>query len=241
MRPFGLVSSGSLIFSSIGDAGPSDGARIFTFANWSIVAFIVTIAVLVLGNNTEIPISVFSAIGDRVVRREDAMIQWWYGHNAVGFFLKRAFWASLLLRAQARRAADLFLSLRWCILGADLLYIWAGPHHLHYTALARWAQTLGMVFSVKLGCLLGHDQRPHEAIRRLGKMRTDPVLRNVVRSPSRMSTFEGPLMSVKAVNSLSHYTDWDRPCAFGISAGSASVSFGALYCLIVDLEQELTR
>ena len=209
-------------------------------ANWFYLAFIVTIAVLVLGNNTEIPISVFSSQSVIVWSGvQDAMIQWWYGHNAVGFFLTAGF-LGIVYYFVPKRAERPIYSYRLSIVhfwALIFLYIWAGPHHLHYTALPDWAQTLGMVFSVMLwmpswGGMINGLMTLSGA---WDKLRTDPVLRMMVVSVAfyGMSTFEGPLMSVKAVNSLSHYTDWGIGHVHSGSLGWVGfVSFGALYCLI---------
>ena len=209
-------------------------------ANWFYLAFIVTVAVLVLGNNSEIPISVFSPQSVIVWSGvQDAMIQWWYAHNAVGFFLTAGF-LGIVYYFIPKRAERPIYSYRLSIVhfwALIFLYIWAGPHHLHYTALPDWAQTLGMVFSVVLwmpswGGMINGLMTLSGA---WDKLRTDPVLRMLVVSVAfyGMSTFEGPLMSVKAVNSLSHYTDWGIGHVHSGSLGWVGfVSFGALYCLI---------
>ena len=209
-------------------------------ANWFYLAFIVTIAVLVLGNNTELPVSIFGSKSYPLWSGvQDAMIQWWYGHNAVGFFLTAGF-LGIVYYFVPKRAERPIYSYRLSIVhfwALIFLYIWAGPHHLHYTALPDWAQTLGMVFSVMLwmpswGGMINGLMTLSGA---WDKLRTDPVLRMMVVSVAfyGMSTFEGPLMSVKAVNSLSHYTDWGIGHVHSGSLGWVGfVSFGALYCLI---------
>jgi cytochrome c oxidase cbb3-type subunit 1 len=209
-------------------------------ANWFFLAFIVTVAVLVLGNNTEIPISIFSPKSVIVWSGvQDAMIQWWYGHNAVGFFLTAGF-LGIMYYFVPKRAERPIYSYRLSIVhfwALIFLYIWAGPHHLHYTALPDWAQTLGMTFSIMLwmpswGGMINGLMTLSGAWDRL---RTDPVLRMMVVSVAfyGMSTFEGPLMSIKAVNALSHYTDWGIGHVHSGSLGWVGfVSFGALYCLI---------
>jgi cytochrome c oxidase cbb3-type subunit I len=209
-------------------------------ANWFYLAFILTVAVLVLGNNSEIPISIFSSKSVIVWSGvQDAMIQWWYGHNAVGFFLTAGF-LGIMYYFVPKRAERPIYSYRLSIVhfwALIFLYIWAGPHHLHYTALPDWAQTLGMVFSVMLwmpswGGMINGLMTLSGA---WDKLRTDPVLRMMVVSVAfyGMSTFEGPLMSVKAVNALSHYTDWGIGHVHSGSLGWVGfVSFGALYCLI---------
>ena len=209
-------------------------------ANWFFLAFIVTVAVLVLGNNVEIPVSIYSAQSVIVwAGVQDAMIQWWYAHNAVGFFLTAGF-LGIMYYFIPKRANRPIYSYRLSIVhfwSLIFLYIWAGPHHLHYTALPDWAQTLGMVFSVVLwmpswGGMINGIMSLSGA---WDKLRTDPVLRMLVVSVAfyGMSTFEGPLMSVKAVNALSHYTDWGIGHVHSGSLGWVGfVSFGALYCLI---------
>jgi cytochrome c oxidase cbb3-type subunit I len=198
-------------------------------ANWFYLAFILTIAVLHLGNNAAIPVSVYSPKSYIVWSGvQDAMVQWWYGHNAVGFFLTAGFLA-IMYYFIPKRAERPIYSYRLSIIhfwALIFLYIWAGPHHLHYTALPDWAQTLGMTFSIMLWMPSwgGWD-----------KLRTDPVLRMLVVSVAfyGMATFEGPLMSVKAVNSLSHYTDWTIGHVHSGALGWVGyVSFGAIYCLV---------
>jgi cytochrome c oxidase cbb3-type subunit 1 len=209
-------------------------------ANWFYLAFIVTIAVLVLGNNASIPVSIFSSKSYILWSGvQDAMIQWWYGHNAVGFFLTAGFLA-IMYYFIPKRANRPIYSYRLSIVhfwALIFLYIWAGPHHLHYTALPDWAQTLGMTFSIMLwmpswGGMINGLMTLSGA---WDKLRTDPVLRMLVVSVAfyGMSTFEGPLMSIKMVNSLSHYTDWGIGHVHSGSLGWVGfVSFGALYCLV---------
>ena len=209
-------------------------------ANWFYLAFIVTIAVLVLGNNTEIPVSLFSPKSYPVWSGvQDAMIQWWYGHNAVGFFLTAGFLA-IMYYFVPKRAERPVYSYRLSIVhfwALIFLYIWAGPHHLHYTALPDWAQTLGMTFSIMLwmpswGGMINGLMTLSGA---WDKLRTDPVLRMMVVSIAfyGMATFEGPMMAIKEINALSHYTDWGIGHVHSGSLGwVAFVSFGALYCLI---------
>ena len=209
-------------------------------ANWFYLAFIVTIAVLHLGNNTEVPISLFSSKSYPVWSGvQDAMVQWWYGHNAVGFFLTAGFLA-IMYYFVPKRAERPIYSYRLSIVhfwALIFLYIWAGPHHLHYTALPDWAQTLGMTFSIMLwmpswGGMINGLMTLSGA---WDKLRTDPVLRMLVVSVAfyGMSTFEGPMMSIKIVNSLSHYTDWTIGHVHSGALGWVGfVSFGALYCLV---------
>ncbi|HKS64127.1 MAG TPA: cytochrome-c oxidase, cbb3-type subunit I, partial [Xanthobacteraceae bacterium] len=209
-------------------------------ANWFYLAFILTIAVLHLGNNAAIPVSVFSPKSYIVwAGVQDAMVQWWYGHNAVGFFLTAGFLA-IMYYFIPKRAERPVYSYRLSIIhfwALIFLYIWAGPHHLHYTALPDWAQTLGMTFSIILwmpswGGMINGLMSLSGA---WDKLRTDPVLRMMVVSVAfyGMATFEGPLMSVKAVNSLSHYTDWTIGHVHSGALGWVGyVSFGAIYCLV---------
>jgi cytochrome c oxidase cbb3-type subunit 1 len=209
-------------------------------ANWFYLAFILTIAVLHLGNNAALPLSLFSPKSYIVWSGvQDAMVQWWYGHNAVGFFLTAGFLAIMYYFIPKRCERPVY-SYRLSIIhfwALIFLYIWAGPHHLHYTALPDWAQTLGMTFSVMLwmpswGGMINGIMTLSGA---WDKLRTDPVLRMMVVSVAfyGMATFEGPLMSVKAVNSLSHYTDWTIGHVHSGALGWVGyISFGAIYCLI---------
>src|SRR6266568_2341879 len=209
-------------------------------ANWFYLAFIVTIAPLHLGNNPALPVSFFgskSYIAWGGV--QDAMFQWWYGHNAVGFFLTAGFIA-IMYYFIPKRAERPIYSYRLSIIhfwALIFLYIWAGPHHLHYTALPDWAQTLGMTFSIMLwmpswGGMINGLMTLSGA---WDKLRTDPVLRMLVVSVAfyGMATFEGPMMSIKVVNSLSHYTDWTIGHVHSGALGWVGfVSFGAIYCLV---------
>jgi cytochrome c oxidase cbb3-type subunit I len=209
-------------------------------ANWFYLAFIVTIALLHVGNNLALPVSFFGAKSySAYTGVQDAMTQWWYGHNAVGFFLTAGF-LGLMYYFVPKRAERPVYSYRLSIVhfwALIFLYIWAGPHHLHYTALPDWAQTLGMAFSVMLwmpswGGMINGIMTLSGA---WDKLRTDPVLRFLVTSVAfyGMSTFEGPLMSIKAVNSLSHYTDWTIGHVHSGALGwVAFISFGALYHLV---------
>ena len=209
-------------------------------ANWFFLAFIVTVAVLHLGNNLSLPVSwtgaksysLFSGV-------QDAMVQWWYGHNAVGFFLTAGF-LGIMYYFVPKRAQRPVYSYRLSIVhfwALIFLYIWAGPHHLHYTALPDWAQTLGMTFSIMLwmpswGGMINGVMTLSGA---WDKLRTDPVLRFMVAAVGfyGMSTFEGPVMSIKAVNALSHYTDWTIGHVHSGTLGwVAFVSFGAIYHLV---------
>jgi len=212
-------------------------------ANWFYLAFIVTIAMLHIVNNLAVPVSFFGTKSYSLFAGvQDALTQWWYGHNAVGFFLTAGFLAIMyyFVPKQAERpiySYRLSIIHFWALI---FLYIWAGPHHLHYTALPDWAQTLGMVFSVMLwmpswGGMINGLMTLSGA---WDKLRTDPVLRFLVASVGfyGMSTFEGPVMSVKEVNSLSHYTDWTVGHVHSGALGwVAFVSFGALYFLVPKL------
>ena len=209
-------------------------------ANWFLLAFIITIAMLHLGNNASIPLSPFGSKSYIVWSGvQDAMIQWWYGHNAVGFFLTAGF-LGMMYYFIPKRAQRPVYSYRLSIVhfwSLVFLYIWAGPHHLHYTALPDWAQTLGMTFSVMLwmpswGGMINGLMTLAGAWDRL---RTDPCLRFLVTSVAfyGMSTFEGPVMSIKAVNGLSHYTDWTVGHVHSGALGwVAFIVFGALYHLV---------
>ena len=212
-------------------------------ANWFFLAFIITIAMLHLVNNAAVPVS-FTGAKSYIVWAgvQDAMTQWWYGHNAVGFFLTAGFLGIMyyFIPKQAERPVYSYrLSVIhfWAI---TFLYIWAGPHHLHYTALPDWTQTLGMTFSIMLwmpswGGMINGIMTLSGA---WDKLRTDPVLRFLVASVGfyGMSTFEGPVMSIKSVNSLSHYTDWTIGHVHSGALGwNAFVSFGALYFLVPKL------
>ncbi|MGP1394701.1 MAG: cytochrome-c oxidase, cbb3-type subunit I [Inquilinaceae bacterium] len=209
-------------------------------ANWFYLAFIVTIAVLHIVNNLAVPVSFFGTKSYSAFSGvQDALTQWWYGHNAVGFFLTAGFLGIMyyFVPKQAERPVYSYrLSIVhfWSLI---FLYIWAGPHHLHYTALPDWAQTLGMTFSVMLwmpswGGMINGLMTLSGAWH---KLRTDPVLRFLVVSVAfyGMSTFEGPLMSVRQVNALSHYTDWTVGHVHSGALGwVAFVSFGAVYFLV---------
>ena len=212
-------------------------------ANWFYLAFIVTVAVLHLVNNAAVPVSLFGAKSYGLWSGvQDALTQWWYGHNAVGFFLTAGF-LGIMYYFVPKQAGRPVYSYRLSIVhfwSLIFLYIWAGPHHLHYTALPDWAQTLGMTFSVILwmpswGGMINGLMTLSGAWH---KLRTDPVLKLLVTSIAfyGMSTFEGPVMSIKAVNSLSHYTDWTIGHVHSGALGwVAFVTFGALYFLVPKL------
>ncbi len=209
-------------------------------ANWFFLAFIVTVAMLHVVNNVAMPVTWLASKSYIAYSGvQDAMTQWWYGHNAVGFFLTAGFLGMMyyFVPKQANRPVYSYrLSIIhfWALI---FLYIWAGPHHLHYTALPDWAQTLGMTFSIMLwmpswGGMINGLMTLNGA---WDKLRTDPVLRMFVISVAfyGMSTFEGPLMSIKAVNALSHYTDWTIGHVHSGALGwNAMISFAALYFLV---------
>jgi cytochrome c oxidase cbb3-type subunit 1 len=212
-------------------------------ANWFLLSFIVTVAMLHLVNNLQIPVSFFGSSSVVVMSGvQNAMTQWWYGHNAVGFFLTAGFLGMMyyFIPKQAERPVysyKLSIIHFWALI---FLYIWAGPHHLHYTALPDWASTLGMVFSVVLwmpswGGMINGLMTLSGA---WDKLRTDPVLRMMVTSVAfyGMSTFEGPMMSIRAVNSLSHYTDWTIGHVHSGALGwNGMITFGMLYYLFPKL------
>ena len=207
-------------------------------ANWFYGAFIITVAILHIFNSAVVPITLFKSYS-AYAGVQDAMIQWWYGHNAVGFFLTAGFLGMMyyFVPKQANRPVYSYrLSVVhfWALI---FTYIWAGPHHLHYTALPDWAQSLGMVMSLILlapswGGMINGIMTLSGAWE---KLRTDPVLRLMVVSISfyGMSTFEGPMMAIKTVNAQSHYTDWTIGHVHSGALGwVALISMGSLYYLI---------
>lgn len=212
-------------------------------ANWFYLAFIITVAVLHIGNNMVIPTGLMSVKSYSVFAGvQSAMIQWWYGHNAVGFFLTAGF-LGMMYYFVPKRAERPVYSYRLSILhfwSLIFIYIWAGPHHLHYTSLPDWAQTLGMTFSIMLwmpswGGMINGMMTLSGAWH---KLREDPVLRFMIIALAfyGMSTFEGPLMSIKAVNSLSHYTDWTIGHVHSGALGWVGfITFGALYYMVPKL------
>ena len=207
-------------------------------ANWFYGAFIITVAVLHIVNSMVIPVSLtksYSVYPGAI----DAMVQWWYGHNAVGFFLTAGFLGMMyyFVPKQAERPVysyKLSIVHFWALIAT---YMWAGPHHLHYTALPDWTQSLGMVLSLILlapswGGMINGIMTLSGAWH---KLRTDPILRFLIVSLSfyGMSTFEGPMMAIKTVNALSHYTDWTIGHVHSGALGwVAMVSIGAIYFLI---------
>jgi cytochrome c oxidase cbb3-type subunit I len=210
-------------------------------ANWFFAAYIITIAVLHIVNNLAIPVSLTKSYGiySGVV---DAMVEWWYGHNAVGFFLTAAF-LGMMYYFVPKQAGRPIYSYRlsivhfWALIS---IYMWAGPHHLHYTSLPDWAQSLGMVFSVILlapswGGMINGIMTLSGAWH---KLRTDPILKFLIVSLSfyGMSTFEGPMMSIKTVNALSHNTDWTIGHVHSGALGwVAFMTIGSMYSLIPKL------
>ncbi|MEA2093497.1 MAG: cytochrome-c oxidase, cbb3-type subunit I [Pseudomonadota bacterium] len=210
-------------------------------ANWFYGAFILTIAVLHVVNSAAIPVSLtksYSVYPGAI----DAMVQWWYGHNAVGFFLTAGF-LGMMYYFVPKQAGRPVYSYRlsvvhfWALIST---YMWAGPHHLHYTALPVWAQSVGMVFSLILlapswGGMINGIMTLSGAWH---KLRTDPILKFLIVSLSfyGMSTFEGPMMSIKTVNALSHYTDWTIGHVHSGALGwVAMISIGSVYFLIPKL------
>jgi cytochrome c oxidase cbb3-type subunit 1 len=209
-------------------------------ANWFYLSFIITIAMLHIVNNLAIPVSI---VGSKsyiaFAGVQDALTQWWYGHNAVAFFLTVPFLAMMYYFVPKQAERPIY-SYRLSILhfwSLIFLYIWAGPHHLHYTALPDWAQTLGMVFSVVLwmpswGGMINGLMTLNGA---WDKIRTDPIIRMMVMALAfyGMATFEGPMLSIKAVNSLSHYTDWTIGHVHAGALGwNGMIIFASVYYLV---------
>ena len=207
-------------------------------ANWFFGAFIIAVALLHIVNSMEMPItltksySMYSGV-------QDAMIQWWYGHNAVGFFLTAGF-LGMMYYFVPKQAGRPVYSYRLSVVHFWALiftYMWAGPHHLHYTALPDWTQSVGMIFSLILlapswGGMINGIMTLSGAWH---KLRDDPVLKFLITSLSfyGMSTFEGPMMSIKTVNALSHYTDWTVGHVHSGALGwVAMVSIGSIYYLL---------
>lgn len=209
-------------------------------ANWYFLAFILVVAVLHIVNNLAMPVSfvgyksysAFSGV-------QDAMTQWWYGHNAVAFFLTAGF-LGMLYYYLPKRAGRPIYSYRMSIIsfwGITFLYMWVGSHHLHYTALPHWVQTLGMTFSIMLivpswgsaaNALLTLNGAWH-------KVRTDATLRFMMVAAVfyGLSTFEGSFMAIRPVNSLSHYTDWTIGHVHSGALGwVALIIFGSFYSLV---------
>ena len=207
-------------------------------ANWFYGAFILAVALLHIVNSMEIPVTLtksYSVYAGAI----DAMVQWWYGHNAVGFFLTAAFLGMMYYFVPKQAGRPVF-SYRLSVVHFWALfftYMWAGPHHLHYTALPDWTQSVGMVFSLILlaPCWGGMINGIMTLSGAWHKLRTDPVLKFLVVSLSfyGMSTFEGPMMSIKTVNALSHYTDWTVGHVHSGALGWVGfISIGSIYYLL---------
>jgi cytochrome c oxidase cbb3-type subunit 1 len=207
-------------------------------ANWFFGAFILTIAMLHVVNSAAVPVSIMKSYS-AYAGVQDAMVQWWYGHNAVGFFLTAGFLGIMyyFIPKQAERPVYSYRLSVVHFWALSFTYIWAGPHHLHYTALPDWTQSLGMVFSLILlapswGGMINGIMTLSGAWE---KLRSDPILKFLVVSVSfyGMSTFEGPMMAIKTVNALSHYTDWTIGHVHSGALGwVAMISIGAMYHLI---------
>ncbi len=207
-------------------------------ANWFFAAYILTVAILHIFNNLALPVSATKSYGI-YTGAVDAMVQWWYGHNAVGFFLTAGFLGMMyyFVPKQAQRPVYSYrLSVVhfWALIS---IYMWAGPHHLQYTALPDWAQSLGMVFSLILlapswGGMINGMMTLNGA---WDKLRTDPILKFMIVALSfyGMSTFEGPMMSIKTVNALSHYTDWTVGHVHAGALGwVAMITIGCIYSVL---------
>jgi cytochrome c oxidase cbb3-type subunit 1 len=207
-------------------------------ANWFFGAFIIAVALLHIVNSAAMPVSLWKSYS-AYAGVQDAMVQWWYGHNAVGFFLTAGFLGMMYyyIPKQAERPVYSYrLSIVhfWALI---FTYMWAGPHHLHYTALPDWAQSIGMIFSLVLlapswGGMINGVMTLSGAWH---KLRDDPILKFLIVALSfyGMSTFEGPMMSIKTVNALSHYTDWTIGHVHSGALGWVGfISMGSLYYLI---------
>ena len=210
-------------------------------ANWFFGAFILTVALLHIVNSAAIPVS-FMKSYSAYAGVQDAMVQWWYGHNAVGFFLTAGF-LGMMYYFIPKQAGRPIYSYRLSIVHFWALiftYMWAGPHHLHYTALPDWTQSLGMLFSLILlapswGGMINGIMTLSGAWH---KLRSDPILKFLIVSLSfyGMSTFEGPMMAIKTVNALSHYTDWTVGHVHSGALGWVGlVAMGSIYFLIPKL------
>lgn len=207
-------------------------------ANWFFGAYIITIALLHIVNSMAFPVTLTKSYS-MYAGVHDAMVQWWYGHNAVGFFLTTAF-LGMMYYFVPKQAGRPIYSYRLSIVhfwALNFIYMWAGPHHLLYTALPDWTQSLGMLFSLMLiapswGGMINGIMTLSGAWH---KLRTDPILKFLITALSfyGMSTFEGPMMSVKTVNALSHYTEWTIGHVHSGALGWVSmITIGSLYYLI---------
>jgi cytochrome c oxidase cbb3-type subunit 1 len=212
-------------------------------ANWFFGGFILTVAVLHLVNSAAVPVFAAGILTPKSYSAyagvQDAMIQWWYGHNAVGFFLTAGF-LGMMYYFVPKQAGRPVYSYRLSVVHFWALiftYMWAGPHHLHYTALPDWTQSVGMIFSLILlapswGGMINGIMTLSGAWH---KLRDDPILKFMITSLSfyGMSTFEGPMMSIKTVNALSHYTDWTVGHVHSGALGwVAMISIGSIYYLL---------
>ena len=209
-------------------------------ANWYYLAFILVVAVLHIVNNLAMPVSLFGFKSYSAFSGvQDAMTQWWYGHNAVAFFLTSGF-LGMMYYFLPKRAGRPIYSYRMSIIsfwGITFMYMWAGSHHLHYTALPHWVQTLGVTFSVML--LVPSWGSAANALLTLNgawhKVRDDATLRFMMVAAIfyGLSTFEGSFMAIRPVNSLSHYTDWTIGHVHSGALGwVAFITFGAMYSLV---------
>ena len=207
-------------------------------SNWFFGAYILVIALLHIVNSAELPVTLTKSYS-AYAGVQDAMVQWWYGHNAVGFFLTTAF-LGMMYYFIPKQAGRPIYSYRLSVVhfwSLNFIYMWAGPHHLQYTALPDWAQSLGMVFSLMLlapswGGMMNGIMTLSGAWH---KLRTDPILKFMVTALSfyGMSTFEGPMMSIKTVNALSHYTEWTVGHVHSGALGwVAMITIGSMYYLI---------
>ncbi len=207
-------------------------------ANWFFGAYILTIALLHIVNSAAVPVSLWKSYS-AYAGVQDAMVQWWYGHNAVGFFLTAGF-LGMMYYFVPKQAGRPIYSYRLSVVHFWALiftYMWAGPHHLHYTALPDWTQSVGMIFSLILlapswGGMINGMMTMSGAWH---KLRDDPILKFLIVSLSfyGMSTFEGPMMSIKTVNALSHYTDWTIGHVHSGALGWVGlITMGSLYYLI---------
>jgi cytochrome c oxidase cbb3-type subunit 1 len=207
-------------------------------ANWFFGGFILAVALLHIVNSAAIPVTLWKSYS-AFAGTQDAMVQWWYGHNAVGFFLTAGF-LGMMYYFIPKQAGRPIYSYRLSVVHFWALiftYMWAGPHHLHYTALPDWTQSLGMVFSLILlapswGGMINGIMTLSGAWH---KLRDDPILKFLIVSLSfyGMSTFEGPMMSIKTVNALSHYTDWTIGHVHSGALGWVGfITMGSLYYLI---------
>ena len=207
-------------------------------AVWFYIATIVTVAVLHIVNSIEIPVSLFKSY-PVYAGVQDALVQWWYGHNAVAFFLTTPF-LGLMYYFVPKAAGRPIYSYRLSIIhfwSLVFIYIWAGPHHLLYTALPDWAQTLGMIFSLMLWApSWGGMINGLLTLRGVWhKLRTEPLLKFFALGITfyGMSTFEGPLLSIKSVSSLAHYTDWIIAHVHGGALGwNGFITVGMIYYLV---------